>query len=180
MIDDGSEGGEPIYDHFIFLDTASGTLGKTQIDLIEDGVLDGWYKYRHTFVFSHTNLFRPSSMHSVLSPLRESVLRKKSVPLSCWCLRLSCSPCRLLWHKMPVRGALTGRRRHCATGFCSLWRSERSCSTCPSSTARNWPFCSPRIWMWRQPARTISRPTPSTVCLHRFSSVLSGFLTASA
>ena len=28
MIDDGSEGGEPIYDHFIFLDTASGTLGK--------------------------------------------------------------------------------------------------------------------------------------------------------
>lgn len=71
MIDDGGEGGEPIYDHFIFLDTASGTLGKTQIDLIEDGVLDGWYKYRYTFVFSHTNLFRPSSMQFASTFSRE-------------------------------------------------------------------------------------------------------------
>ena len=52
------------FDHLIFLDSASGTLGKTQIDLIEQGVLDGKYAdgesvYRHTFVFSHTNIFRP-------------------------------------------------------------------------------------------------------------------------
>ena len=52
------------FDHLIFLDSASGTLGKTQIDLIEKGVLDGKYDdgksiYRHTFVFTHTNIFRP-------------------------------------------------------------------------------------------------------------------------
>ena len=56
--------GDMAFDHLIFLDSASGTLGKTQIDLIEQGVLDGKYAdggsvYRHTFVFSHTNLFRP-------------------------------------------------------------------------------------------------------------------------
>ena len=55
-------------DHFIFLDTASGTLGKEQVDLIEQGVLDGkaledeGFKIRNTFVFSHTNIFRPSSL----------------------------------------------------------------------------------------------------------------------
>lgn len=54
--------GKGIYDHFIFLDTASGTLGKTQVDLIEQGVLDGDEAYRHTFVFSHTNIFRPRLM----------------------------------------------------------------------------------------------------------------------
>lgn len=50
-------------DRFIFLDTASGTMGQEQINLIEDGVLDGsdGIPYRHTFVFSHTNIFRPSS-----------------------------------------------------------------------------------------------------------------------
>lgn len=52
------------FDHLIFLDSASGTLGRTQIDLINQGVLDGKYddgtsKYRHTFVFTHTNIFRP-------------------------------------------------------------------------------------------------------------------------
>ena len=51
-------------DRFIFLDTASGTLGAKQIELIEQGVLDGRYAdgstmYRYTFVFSHTNIFRP-------------------------------------------------------------------------------------------------------------------------
>lgn len=51
-----------VYDHFIFLDTASGTLGKKQVDLIEEGVLDGLGQCRHTFIFSHTNIFRPSSM----------------------------------------------------------------------------------------------------------------------
>lgn len=55
-------------DHFIFLDTANGTLGKEQVDLIEEGVLDGkkyeenGYLFRNTFVFSHTNIFRPSSL----------------------------------------------------------------------------------------------------------------------
>lgn len=51
--------GEYCFDHFIFLDSASGTLGKTQIDLINQGVLDGKDFYRYTFVFSHTNIFRP-------------------------------------------------------------------------------------------------------------------------
>ncbi len=56
------ENGYEIYDHFIFLDTASGTLGKLQVDLIEQGALDGEFKYRHTFVFSHTNIFLPQNM----------------------------------------------------------------------------------------------------------------------
>ena len=58
------DNGKFAYDHLIFLDSASGTLGKTQIDLINKGVLDGKYdngtsQYRYTFVFSHTNIFRP-------------------------------------------------------------------------------------------------------------------------
>lgn len=56
-----------IYDHFIFLDTASGTLGKEQIKAIEDGSLlekkpfydDGHFVLRNRFVFTHTNFFRP-------------------------------------------------------------------------------------------------------------------------
>jgi predicted phosphodiesterase len=59
---DDDENGMPLFDHFIFLDTASGTLGKTQVDLIEQGVLDGENSYRHTFVFSHTNIFLPQNM----------------------------------------------------------------------------------------------------------------------
>ena len=54
--------GNQISDHFIFLDTASGTLGKHQVDLIEEGLLDGEKNYRHTFVFSHTNIFLPSQL----------------------------------------------------------------------------------------------------------------------
>ena len=64
-------GDNAIYDHFIFLDTASGTLGKKQIDLIESGMLDGWTRYRYTFVFSHTNIFRPSSMQFASTFARE-------------------------------------------------------------------------------------------------------------
>ncbi len=58
-----SSGETEAIDRFIFLDTASGTLGQEQVDLIEEGVLDGddKNKYRHTFVFSHTNIFRPSA-----------------------------------------------------------------------------------------------------------------------
>jgi predicted phosphodiesterase len=60
----GDEEGHPIYDHLIFLDTASGTLGREQIDLLDDGALDDMFKVnpdgklRHTFVFGHTNIFR--------------------------------------------------------------------------------------------------------------------------
>ena len=56
------ENGNQIRDHFIFLDTASGTLGQRQVELIEEGLLDGENDYRYTFVFSHTNIFLPSSM----------------------------------------------------------------------------------------------------------------------
>ena len=60
LLDDGNFA----FDHLIFLDSASGTLGTTQIKLIEEGVLNGRYAdgtsvYRHTFVFSHTNIFKP-------------------------------------------------------------------------------------------------------------------------
>ena len=57
-------GEQSVCDHYIFLDSASGTLGKHQIDLIEQGILDVGenVKVRHTFVFTHTNLFRPSSV----------------------------------------------------------------------------------------------------------------------
>jgi len=58
------DNGEVAFDHLIFLDSASGTLGRTQIDFIEKGVLDGKYDdgtsiYRYTFVFTHTNIFHP-------------------------------------------------------------------------------------------------------------------------
>lgn len=55
---------QTVCDHYIFLDSASGTLGKRQIELIEEGILDVGenVKVRHTFVFTHTNLFRPSSV----------------------------------------------------------------------------------------------------------------------
>ena len=56
------EEGNEIRDHFIFLDTASGTLGELQVDLIEQGILDGEDSYRYTFVFGHTNIFLPQNM----------------------------------------------------------------------------------------------------------------------
>lgn len=54
-------GNQNVYDHFIFLDTANGTLGEKQIHYIEEGMLKSDKEIRHTFVFGHTNLFRPSS-----------------------------------------------------------------------------------------------------------------------
>lgn len=48
-------------DHFIFLDSANGTLGKNQIKYIEEGMMNSDKNVRHTFVFTHTNIFRPSS-----------------------------------------------------------------------------------------------------------------------
>ena len=49
------------YDRFIFLDSANGTLGDFQIEQIENGVF--WRdkkNIRNTFVFTHTNIFRPA------------------------------------------------------------------------------------------------------------------------
>ncbi len=60
--------GQWILDRYFFLDTASGTLGREQVKLIEEDLLEGKeleqhnIHIRHTFVFSHTNIFRPSSM----------------------------------------------------------------------------------------------------------------------
>ena len=48
-------------DRFIFIDSANGTLGEFQIDEIENGVFQRDKKeIRNTFVFTHTNIFRPS------------------------------------------------------------------------------------------------------------------------
>ena len=55
--------GDTVTDRFIFLDSANGTLGKYQIEQIDNDVFDIFsneYKiYRNTFVFTHTNIFRP-------------------------------------------------------------------------------------------------------------------------
>lgn len=49
------------FDRFIFLDSANGTLGNFQIEEIDDGVFQRDKKeIRNTFVFTHTNIFRPS------------------------------------------------------------------------------------------------------------------------
>ena len=49
------------YDRFIFLDSANGTLGDFQIEQIEDGVFQRDKRnIRNTFIFTHTNIFRPS------------------------------------------------------------------------------------------------------------------------
>ena len=68
-----------IFDHFIFLDTASGTLGREQVNLIEQGVMDDrnmeemGIKTRNTFVFSHTNIFRPRSVELASTFAREEL-----------------------------------------------------------------------------------------------------------
>jgi predicted phosphodiesterase len=74
----GDSEGDKVFDHFIFLDTASGTLGKEQVNLIEQGLLDDKYaaendglRTRNTFVFSHTNIFRPSSLQFASTFARE-------------------------------------------------------------------------------------------------------------
>ena len=55
--------GDSVCDRFIFLDSANGTLGKYQIEKIDEDVFDILEEdelIRHTFVFTHTNIFRPS------------------------------------------------------------------------------------------------------------------------
>ena len=68
-----------VYDHFIFLDSASGTLGEEQVKLIEDGAFeisqsakDG-VVVRNTFVFSHTNIFCPRSVEFASTFPREEM-----------------------------------------------------------------------------------------------------------
>ena len=66
-------------DRLIFLDSASGTLGEVQIDEIESYFFDrdidiqegGGLKIRHTFVFGHTNIFRPSATEFASTFTRE-------------------------------------------------------------------------------------------------------------
>lgn len=48
-------------DLFLFLDTANGTLGKRQLDEILPLFLSIRQYYRHCFVFTHNNFFRPRS-----------------------------------------------------------------------------------------------------------------------
>ena len=74
------EKGEMVLDRLIFLDSASGTLGREQVDLIEQGTLDAkeiekeyGVKTRNTFVFSHTNIFRPRSVEFASTFPREEM-----------------------------------------------------------------------------------------------------------
>ena len=74
------EKGEMVLDHLIFLDSASGTLGREQVELIEEGVLESkqiekeyGVKTRNTFVFSHTNIFRPRSVEFASTFPREEM-----------------------------------------------------------------------------------------------------------
>ena len=74
------EKGEMVLDHLIFLDSASGTLGREQVELIEKGVLEAkemekeyGVKTRNTFVFSHTNIFRPRSVEFASTFPREEM-----------------------------------------------------------------------------------------------------------
>lgn len=64
-----------VLDRFIFLDTANGTLGEEQVRLIEEeGYALREYletDIRNTFVFSHTNIFRPSSLQFASTFARE-------------------------------------------------------------------------------------------------------------
>ena len=74
------EKGEMVIDRLIFLDSASGTLGREQVELIEQGNLDAkelekeyGVKTRNTFVFSHTNIFRPRSVEFASTFPREEM-----------------------------------------------------------------------------------------------------------
>ena len=64
-------------DRLIFLDSASGTLGEVQIDEIESYFFDRDYqesattRIRHTFIFGHTNIFRPSASEFASTFTRE-------------------------------------------------------------------------------------------------------------
>ena len=77
VVEEDENGIPRLVDHFIFIDTASGTLGKEQVELLEEGILDDKFAEdfgivtRNTFVFSHTNIFRPSSLQFASTFARE-------------------------------------------------------------------------------------------------------------
>ena len=80
LVTTDADTGEMVIDNLIFLDSASGTLGKEQVDLIEEGVLENkemereyGIKTRNTFVFSHTNIFRPRSVEFASTFPREEM-----------------------------------------------------------------------------------------------------------
>lgn len=64
-----------VYDRYIFLDSASGTLGQIQIDAIEKGMLteSNGQQIRHTFTFTHTNIFRPLKSEFASTYAREEL-----------------------------------------------------------------------------------------------------------
>lgn len=64
-----------MYDQFIFLDTASGTLGEDQWKLLDDNVLKSDKNIRHIFVFSHSNIFRPRTTQFSSTFPREELYR---------------------------------------------------------------------------------------------------------
>ena len=55
----GEDTDKEVRDAFIFLDSANGTFGEYQIELIDLGLFLDFFSYRHIFVFTHTNFFRP-------------------------------------------------------------------------------------------------------------------------
>ena len=62
------------YDRFIFLDSANGTLGKYQIESIENNtLLHDDKEIRNTFVFTHTNIFRPKFTEFASTYCREEL-----------------------------------------------------------------------------------------------------------
>ncbi len=63
------------YDQFIFLDTASGTLGEEQWKLLDEDVLKADRNVRHKFVFSHSNIFRPRTTQFSSTFPREELYR---------------------------------------------------------------------------------------------------------
>lgn len=66
------------YDQFIFLDTASGTLGEEQWKLLNRNVLKSNKNIRHLFVFSHSNIFRPRTTQFSSTFPREELYRMLS------------------------------------------------------------------------------------------------------
>jgi hypothetical protein len=72
-------GDDIVCDHFIFLDSANGTLGEEQVKLIEEGAFEISQSakegiiVRNTFVFSHTNIFRPRSVEFASTFPREEM-----------------------------------------------------------------------------------------------------------
>lgn len=61
------------FDRFIFLDSANGTFGRYQLDLISEGFFDTALNIRNTFVFTHSNIFRPITSEFASTFAREEL-----------------------------------------------------------------------------------------------------------